>query len=154
MKLNGSGYHWPIYIGKAMPKGARKGTVEDGEKSSQGPGIFGRLSLHQKSVQAAENLDIKDFHCRWLAMDEAFIHLGEIVLITKFRPVWNVALDGFGANPVGGPRTAGKRSAWDTVHPGRQGRATAAVDPVRQSALLNAIMKHLSATLPDKISKA
>ena len=112
VKLNGDGYHWPIYIGKGMPKGVRKGAAENGEKSSQGRGIFVRISNHQKSIHSAENLEIKDFHCRWLAMDEAFIHLGEIVLITKFRPVWNVALDGFGANPVGGPRTTGKRSAW------------------------------------------
>jgi hypothetical protein len=153
VKLNGGGYHLPIYIGKGMPRGVRKGVAEDGKKAGQGRGIYSRLSNHAKSIRAAENLEIKDFHCRWLAMDEAFVHLGEILLISKFRPVWNVALDGFGNNPVGGPRSAGRRSAWDTVHPGRQGRATAPVDPERERKLLGAIREHLAATLPTQLSK-
>ena len=153
VKLNGGGYYLPIYIGKGMPSGVRKGVADDGKKGSQGRGIHGRLSNHVKSIRAVENLELKDFHCRWLAMDEAFIHLGEILLISKFRPVWNVALDGFGNNPVGGPRTAGRRSAWDTVHPGRLGQATALVDPERQRALLKGISEHLVVTLPKEISK-
>jgi hypothetical protein len=87
----------------------RKGVAEDGKKGGQGRGIYSRLSNHEKSIRAAENLEIKDFHCRWLAMDEAFIHLGEILLISKFRPVWNVALDGFGNKP--GWRPANRRQA-------------------------------------------
>ena len=67
--------------------------------------------------------------------------------------VWNVALDGFGLNPVGGPRTKGKRSAWDTVHPGRSGRSSAPVDPERERELLKAIAAHLNSTVPGSIPK-
>ena len=153
VKLNDGGYHWPIYIGKGMPPGVRKGTAAEDRKSAANKGIYDRLKNHAKSIGEAENLEIADFHCRWLAMDEAFIHLGEILLITKFRPVWNVALDGFGNNPVGGPRSAGKRSAWDTVHPGRQAQATAPVDAERQSKLLHDIHAHLATALPAQLPK-
>lgn len=153
VKLNAGGHHWPIYIGKGMPPGVRKGAAEEGGKAQKNKGIYERLKNHTRSIVEAENLELANFHCRLLAMDEAFIHLGEILLISKFRPVWNVALDGFGNNPVGGPRSAGKRSAWDTVHPGRQARATAPVDPERQSKLLIGINAHFAAALPAQLPK-
>lgn len=154
VKLNAGRYDWPIYIGKGMPSGIRKGAGDGSGNGVRKGGIQARLGAHQRSIEAAENLKLADFRCRWLAMDEAFIHLGEILLIAKFRPVWNAALDGFGINPVGGPRTAGKRSAWDTVHPGRKGRATAAVDPERQRGLIETIKEHLAATLPEALPEA
>jgi len=153
VKFNAGGYYWPIYIGKGMPPGVRKGAAEEGGKALKNKGIYDRLKNHAKSIGEAENLELAHFHCRLLAMDEAFIHLGEILLISKFRPVWNVALDGFGNNPVGGPRSAGRRSAWDTVHPGRQARATAAVDPKRQRELLIRINAHLADVLPAQRSE-
>lgn len=154
IKLNGGGFHWPIYIGKGMPPGVRKGVAAEEGKSPKNKGIYDRLKNHARSITEAENLELGDFRCRFLAMDEAFIHLGEILLITKFRPVWNGALDGFGNNPVGGPRSAGKRAAWDTVHPGRGGQATAAVDPSRQAELLAGIETHLKTSLPPELPKS
>jgi hypothetical protein len=152
-EFNVDGFGWPIYIGKGMPPGVRKGADEGSGSRAKNRGISSRLDNHSKSISQAKNLHLADFVCRWLVMDEAFIHLGEMLLITKYRPVWNVVLDGFGANPVGGPRTKGKRSAWDTVHPGRQGRASAAVDLVYQAELLANIKAHLSATLPPRNPK-
>jgi hypothetical protein len=42
-------------------------------------------------------------------------------LISTYTPIWNVAIDGFGNNGVGGKRTTGCKSMWDTLHPGRSG---------------------------------
>lgn len=48
------------------------------------------------------------------------------LLITKFRPVWNVAVEGFGNKVVGVGRVGAQRSNWDTLHPGRGGAAVGA----------------------------
>ena len=51
----------PIYVGKAVPKGARKGgNLEE----SPGRVLFSRLTQHKRSIEEATNLDINDFHCR------------------------------------------------------------------------------------------
>ncbi|MBA3946362.1 MAG: Eco29kI family restriction endonuclease, partial [Herpetosiphonaceae bacterium] len=34
--------------------------------------------------------------------------------------VWNVVADGFGNNDPGSGREKGRRSMWDTIHPGRR----------------------------------
>lgn len=121
--FNAGDFKWPIYIGKGMPPGVRKGTLEEGKPVKRMWGIYDRLYNHEKSIAQAVNLDVEHFHCRWLAMDEAFIHLGETLLITKFRPVWNVAVEGFGNKVVGKGRVIAQRSNWDTLHPGRGGAA-------------------------------
>jgi len=126
VKVNKSGFHWPIYIGKGMPPGVRKGAVEEGKKGNKVWGIYDRLSNHKKSIAQVANLKLEHFRCRWLSMDEAFIHLGETLLITKFRPVWNVAVEGFGNKVAGVGRVGAQRSNWDTLHPGRGGAAVGA----------------------------
>src|SRR5690349_4428966 len=47
------------------------------------------------------------------------IPLGESILIQRFNPVWNQAVDGFGNHDPGSGRHKQKRSAWDAIHPGR-----------------------------------
>ncbi|ORB40956.1 restriction endonuclease [Mycobacterium persicum] len=107
----------PIYVGKAVPKGGRRGIeVEHGTRSRA---LSGRLREHAKSVDAATNLDIADFTCRWLVVEPIWIPLGESVLISRFTPVWNALLDGFGIHDPGAGRRQGVRSRWDTLHPGR-----------------------------------
>ncbi|MGV0045518.1 Eco29kI family restriction endonuclease [Mycobacterium colombiense] len=108
----------PIYVGKAVPAGGRRGiAVEHGTRSRA---LSARLRTdHARSVEAAENLDIADFTCRWLVVEPIWIPLGESVLISRFTPVWNGLLDGFGNHDPGGGRLAGVRSRWDTLHPGR-----------------------------------
>ncbi|OBK97743.1 restriction endonuclease [Mycobacterium asiaticum] len=107
----------PIYVGKAIPAGGRRGiAVEHGTRSRA---LSNRLREHARSVEAAENLDIADFTCRWLVVEPIWIPLGESVLISRFTPVWNGLLDGFGNHDPGGGRLAGVRSRWDTLHPGR-----------------------------------
>jgi hypothetical protein len=107
----------PIYVGKAVPAGGRRGIeVEHGTRTRA---LSGRLREHARSVEAATNLDIADFTCRWLVVEPIWIPLGESVLISRFTPVWNGLLDGFGNHDPGAGRRQGVRSRWDTLHPGR-----------------------------------
>lgn len=104
----------PIYVGKAI-QGGRKGRMED----ASGSGLYQRLVQHGRSIDAARNLDIVDFECRFLVLVPIWIPLAEQLLITKYRPLWNVALDGFGNHDPGKGRAAMRKPDWDTVHPGR-----------------------------------
>jgi len=63
--VNKSGrFRCPIYVGKAVPSGARKGGL--GLDNDPGQALYKRLAEHAESVKAAQNLDIVDFHCRFL----------------------------------------------------------------------------------------
>lgn len=107
----------PIYVGKAVPPGARKGNF--GLDSEPGPALCKRLQEHAESVNAVCNLSIEDFFCRFLVVDDIWIPLGESLLIAKFAPIWNKLIDGFGNHDPGKGRYQGMRSKWDTLHPGR-----------------------------------
>jgi len=106
----------PIYVGKAVPKGARKGGNLELEAGSV---LHDRLKQHGKSIEQASNLAIRDFHCRYLLVDDVWIPLGESLLIAKFAPLWNMIIDGFGNHDPGRRRHASIRPRWDVLHPGR-----------------------------------
>lgn len=110
-------YTWPIYVGKAVPDGARKGG--QGDCVNPGAALYKRLNDHAKSIDAARDLDIEDFHCRFLSVDDIWIPLTESLMIERFRPVWNVVVDGFGNHDPGKGRHRGRRPFWDQLHPGR-----------------------------------
>lgn len=105
----------PIYVGKAVPPGARKGSTLDTET----PALKKRLVEHLESVRSADNLKDRDFTCQYLAVEPVWITLAERFLIDHYKPVWNLCLDGFGNHNPGGGRKKGKKSWWDTLHPGR-----------------------------------
>jgi hypothetical protein len=107
----------PIYVGKAVPPGARKGGF--GLGVDPGSALFKRLREHAKSIEEVENLDLKDFSCRYLACDDIWIPLGEALLIERFQPPWNVLIEGFGIHTPGKGRKKQVKSKWDTLHPGR-----------------------------------
>ena len=79
---------------------------------------------HVASIQAARNPDLADFGCRYLLVDDIWIPLGESLLIEKFKPVWNICVDGFGHHDQGKARRVQMKSAWDTLHPGELGPRT------------------------------
>jgi Eco29kI-like restriction endonuclease len=110
---------WPIYIGKAEAPGSRKGDDWAPSATRRGP-LLERLLLHRASLELADNLDVEDFACRWLTVDDAFIVTAEVLLVKRYRPLWNAQADGFGAKAVGQPRESGRRSKWDTLHVGRK----------------------------------
>lgn len=107
----------PIYVGKAVPKGARTGGVS--LEDEPGQALYSRLKEHLESVRLANNLDSHDFYFRHLVVDDIWIPLSESLLITSYKPVWNVSVFGFGNHAPGSGRSNQKRSLWDTVHPGR-----------------------------------
>lgn len=116
-RANKADFVQPIYAGKAVPQGARKGNVV--LDSLSGNDLYRRLSDHKKSIAAASNLDVKDFFCRYLIVDDIWIPLGESVLIQQTKPLWNNVLDGFGNHDPGRGRGDQQRSPWDMLHPGR-----------------------------------
>ena len=106
----------PIYAGKAVPKGSRKGAELD---LAPGKAIYNRIKQHVKSIEQAKNLCLSDFYCRYLIVDDIWIPLGESLLIAKSNPLWNLLIDGFGNHDPGKGRHAGLRPRWDVLHPGR-----------------------------------
>lgn len=118
----------PMYVGKAVPMGARKGKRV---ASTTGQALFRRLSEHAQSIQQAGNLGVDDFYCRYLVVLDIWIPLGESLAIERFRPLWNVIVDGFGNHDPGKGRYQGQRPMWDTLHPGRPWAAR--LSPNRQS---------------------
>ncbi|WP_245613180.1 Eco29kI family restriction endonuclease [Skermanella stibiiresistens] len=107
----------PIYAGKAVPAGGRRGTIDtDG---SLGFALWSRLTEHSDTIRSVSNLSISDFWARFLVVDDTWIGHGEGLLLRHFRPIWNQVLDGFGNHDPGSGRYNQRRSPWDTVHPGR-----------------------------------
>jgi len=117
MKNKDGLYHWPIYIGKAVPAGARKGGF--GLGADPGQVLFKRIVEHASTIEEAENIELTDFRCRYLVVDDIWIPLAESMLIEMFSPVWNRKIDGFGNHDPGKGRYNQQRSSWDTIHPGR-----------------------------------
>jgi len=69
----------PIYVGKAVPPGARKGGF--GLGADPGSALLKRLREHAKSIEEAKNLNLEHFRCRYLVCDDIWIPLGEALLI-------------------------------------------------------------------------
>ena len=105
----------PIYVGKAVPPGARKGGVGN----IKAPALRNRLRDHAKSITGAHNLDPGDFSFRALAIVPVWIVFAEQALIQQYHPVWNTRLEGFGKHHQGRNRASTIQSWWDTLHPGR-----------------------------------
>ncbi len=131
----------PIYVGKAIPAGARRGGL--GLDAPAGNVLFRRLQEHADSIAQAPNLNLADFACRFLVVDDIWIPLGESLLIESFRPLWNRVVDGFGNHTPGEGRFNQRRSAWDVIHPGRPWAERC--QPGRLEAdILNSINAHLN----------
>ncbi|MBI2813787.1 MAG: Eco29kI family restriction endonuclease [Opitutae bacterium] len=107
----------PIYIGKAIPQGGRKGLTTDASLDSHA--LSARLHKHAESIAATSDLKVTEFGCRYLAVDDIWIGLGETLLIQRFSPLWNQVVEGFGNNDPGKGRHKGMRPLWDELHPGR-----------------------------------
>jgi hypothetical protein len=116
-KNRGDAFEQPIYVGKAVPKGARKGGLS--YDASKGRALRDRLRKHANSIQDAAHLELADFYFRSLVVDDIWIPLGENMMIEQFKPIWNIVIDGFGNNDPGARRATQYRSPWDVLHPGR-----------------------------------
>ena len=107
----------PIYVGKAVAQGSRKGGF--GLDSDPGVTLFRRLLDHAKSIDQTLDLELNDFRCKYLVVDDFWIGLAESLMIENFAPIWNRTVDGFGNHDQGTTRTGQRRPPWDTLHPGR-----------------------------------
>lgn len=108
---------WPIYVGKAIPAGGRKGAELGASVGSNA--LCERLRKHKSSIEMVRSLSVEDFTFRRLVVDDVWISLGETLVIQRFQPLWNHVVEGFGNNDPGGKRYEGKRPLWDELHPGR-----------------------------------
>lgn len=132
----------PIYVGKAVPAGARKGGY--GMDVSPGTVLYKRLMEHAESVEQTQNLDVKDFYCRYLAVDDIWIPLGESLLIEMFSPLWNMLIDGFGNHDPGKGRYNQQCSTWDVIHPGRPWAAKLQPNKRSTQEILEQVQEFLS----------
>lgn len=110
----------PIYVGKAVPPGGRKGTALDPLQPlrDNGPYLWSRIADHVKSIKAVDNIHVDDFPCRFLRVTPVWITMAERLLILRYLPIWNGGLDGFGLHDPGKERSP-EVSWWDAMHPGR-----------------------------------
>jgi hypothetical protein len=105
----------PIYVGKAVPPGARKGMAKPAKSKS----LFHRINQHTKSIEATTTLRVSEFLCRYLVVTPLWITMAERFLLEFYQPIWNVVLDGFGNHDPGKGRFEGEITWWDALHPGR-----------------------------------
>jgi len=141
LKNRGGIFESPIYIGKAVPKGARKGAGSD--DATVCFALFSRLQEHSESIsQAYTTLRVCDFFCRYLVTEDIWIPLGESLLINEFSPVWNLVIEGFGIHDPGSGRYKQKRSAWDVLHPGRPWASRCSANRITKKELLESLESH------------
>jgi len=139
-KNKNGGFNAPIYVGKAVPAGARKGGL--GLDIPPGQVLYSRLCEHAKSIEQASNLNLKDFFCRYLVVDDIWIPLGESLLIETFTPVWNRMVDGFGNHDPGSGRHKQQNSPWDVIHPGRHWAARLQPNARTPEQIFDALTKY------------
>jgi hypothetical protein len=136
----------PIYVGKADP--ARRDAKSPRD---QGTTLWKRLREHADSIGSARNLDLADFSCRHLVVGSGWQVAAEGHLIPLFKPIWNKEMkvcQGLGKHGDDSRTRRNRRSAWDTLHPGR-GWATDALDHDRTVEEIKAdIVAHYKANPP------
>ncbi len=103
-----------------------------------------RLRQHAASVDQVGNLALMDFWVRYLLVEDIWIPLGENILIERFKPIWNRAIDGFGNKDPGKRRATQYRSPWDVLHPGRFFTDKLAESPLTQEFLLERVDDYFS----------
>ncbi len=143
--LNRKRQAWPIYVGKAVPRGGRKGISVDMTRASDA--LHKRLQDHAGSVQAVSSLDLKGFSFRRLVVDDIWIALGEALVIERFRPLWNTVVEGFGNHNPGSGRFKGRRPLWDELHPGRPWATKCKQPKLVRSEILEEVTDYMK-TLP------
>lgn len=120
--LNRLAYNYPIYVGKAVPRGWRTARCKSGQ-NRRGNELYTRLKEHKRSIEKGNDLLITDFACRFVIFENESVNMIstiESTLITLNRPLWNSVIDGFGNHTPGAGRFQQAKSDWDVVHYGRE----------------------------------
>ena len=132
----------PIYAGKAVPPGWRTArSIRTGEQRA----LYQRLREHAGSIDSVPSLEVQDFQCRFLILDDPetdLISAVEAVLIRTYNPLWNAVVDGFGNHAPGGGRSNQAPSEWDVLHPGRTWVERLTGRPPRREKIIAKIQRH------------
>jgi hypothetical protein len=127
------------------------------DASATGRALADRLRNHAQSIEEAEHLDLEHFTVRYLIVEDIWIPLGENALIETFKPLWNIALDGFGNKTPGARRMTQFKSPWDIVHPGRKFANRLANPPASREFFLERIAAYFAgeplAKLPRELTQ-
>ena len=143
-QMNADGFQVPIYVGKAVPAGARKGGL--GMDVDHGLALFSRLNEHYTSIADTNNLNPQDFYCRFLVVDDIWIPLTESLLIEKFKPLWNRCIDGFGNHDPGSGRYNQQQSPWDSIHEGRSWATKLKPNALSKEQFLEKVKNYINET--------
>lgn len=144
-ELNRLAYNYPIYIGKAVPKGWRQARSSD-SSLTQSRELFSRLREHSRSITAVSNLSVEDFMCRFIIFEAEgsdMISTIEATLIKLNKPLWNTAVDGFGNHDPGKGRYEQAKSDWDVIHQGRTWANKCNGVHKQESNIISSIEQHL-----------
>lgn len=144
-ELNRLSYGYPIYVGKAVPKGWRQARSSD-NALNQSRELIGRLREHSRNITLGSGLSLEDFMCRFVIFeDEGSDMIGtiEAALIKLNRPLWNTAVDGFGNHDPGSGRYEQAKSDWDVIHEGRAWANKCNGAHATKTAVVAAIRHHL-----------
>ncbi len=144
-ELNRLSYTAAIYVGKAVPKGWRQARSSD-DPLNRSRELFGRLREHSRSINLTTDLSSEDFMCRFVIFEDAgsdMIGTIEAALIKLNKPLWNMAMDGFGNHDPGSGRHEQARSDWDVIHPGRKWALKCNGSPRKTKEILGDINNHL-----------
>jgi len=145
-ELNRLSYSYPIYVGKAVPKGWRQARTSH-VVTDQSPELHHRLREHSNSIAHASNLNPKDFMCRFVIFEgdgSDMISTVEAALIKITRPLWNTVVDGFGNHDPGKGRYEQALSGWDVIHPGRPWAEKCKGVATKPAKITDLISRHLS----------
>lgn len=120
-QINRIAFNLPIYVGKAVPRGWRQAreSLNYDIKSYE---LYGRLRQHSRSIIQGAGIEISDFRCRFMILEDDesdLIGTVEAALIRMYKPLWNSVVDGFGNHDPGKGRYNQAKSDWDVYHPGR-----------------------------------
>ena len=134
----------PIYIGKADPPGSRTGRSIG---ASENRSLHKRLGEHASSIASVASLEVHDFQCRFMILNDPetdLISAVEATLIRTYNPLWNAVVDGFGNHTPGKRRYTQSPSEWDVLHPGRPWVEHLTGPPPRREEIITKIQHHQS----------
>lgn len=146
-ELNRLSYNYPIYVGKAVPKGWRQSRASDrpGAAASE---LHNRIKEHSRNIAAGNGIKVSDFSCRFVIFEDAgsdMIGTIEAALVKLNRPLWNTVVDGFGNHTPGVGRFEQAKSQWDVLHPGRAWAERCKGVPPQEDLIMKQIAAHLAA---------
>lgn len=145
--LNRLEYKYPIYVGKAVPKGWRQSRISHDTTSKPSFELCSRIREHSRNIEQVDGIELGEFSCRFVIFEaEGSDMIGtiEAALIKLNRPLWNSALDGFGNHTPGAGRFNQAKSDWDVIHAGRAWADKCTGIPRERSEILARIASHLS----------